>query len=236
MLKRGSISWVIWNIVEALLLIVGGVLCWIYCNNADFQKTILLIVGIILAFDALLRLILGLVDVIKVGDVRIVKTDYIQAAAGAFELSLGILLILFYTQGTSVEILFQFLGLYIGIFLTAVGAVALIYSLIFMIRRLNNFAMNFASFLSGGIILACGILAIIYLTKQETIMIMFLVILGISLVSSGLGLLALTSIVRKETKVKNAIKDTVEDIHNDLHEHITEVEASDVKDETSENK
>ena len=233
MLKRGSIGWVIWNVVESLLLIAGGVLCWIYCSSADFQKTALLIVGILLLTDAALRLTLGVVDVLKIGETAVYKTDYIQAVTGSLELALGIILILSYTEAASLEVVFKFVGLFLGIFLITIGAVTLIYAIVYLIKKLNSIFLNSASILGALVLIAGGVLAIIYLTKQSTIMTIFLVILGIVLVVCGAVLLFATISIAK--KVKKVVKtaDNIEKVVQGIAtENAKEVDSEDVKDET----
>ncbi len=213
MLKRGSISWLIWNLVESLILIAGGVMCVAFCNNADFQKTALLIVGILVALDATLRLALGVIDVIRIGDKAIMRTDYIEAATGSLELALGIILILSYQESASLEVVFKFIGLFIGIFLITVGAVAIIYAIVYIVKKMNLLIGNIFSIIGAAIVIALGVMAIIYLTKQDTIMLIFLIILGLVLIAVGIVLGVLTiSIARKVKKAKDVIKDVKETI------------------------
>ncbi len=213
MLKRGSIGWTIWNSIESLILIAGGILCCIYCANANFQKTALLIVGILIMLDAALRLTLGVIDVIRIGNHAIVKTDYLQAFTGSLELALGIVLVLTYAEKTSLEVVFKFVGLFLGILLITLGTVALIYAIAYIVKKLNTLMNNIVSVIGGLLVIAVGILAIIYLTRQDTIMTVFLVVLGIMLIASGIGLLALTvAVARGVKKVKNFVKEVKSDV------------------------
>ncbi len=208
MLKRGSISWLIWNLVESVILIAGGVMCVVFCNNVDFQKTALLIVGILVAVDAVLRLALGVIDVIRIGEHAVMRTDYIEAATGSLELALGIVLILSYTESASLEIVFKFIGLFIGIFLITVGAVAMVYAIVYIVKRMNLLIANIFSIIGAVLLIALGAMAIVYLTKQDTIMLIFLIILGLVLIAAGLILGVLTiSIANKLKKAKSVIDD-----------------------------
>ena len=213
MLKRGSISWLIWNLVESVILIAGGVMCVVFCNNTDFQKTALLIVGILVSLDAVLRLSLGVIDVLRIGDKAIMRTDYVEAAAGSLELALGIVLILSYTESSSLEVVFKFIGLFIGIFLITIGAVAIVYAIVYIVKKMNLLIANIFSIIGAGIIVALGVMAIIYLTKQDTIMLIFLIILGLVLIASGviLGILTI-SIASKVKKAKAVIEDIKETV------------------------
>ncbi len=222
MLKRGSIGWIIWNLVEAVILVAGGVLCCAYCNNADFQKTVLLIVGILVTLDATLRLTLGVIDIIRIGDLSVMKTDYLQALTGSLELALGIILILSYTEAASLEVIFKFIGLFIGIFLITIGVVALIYATVYIVKKLNSLIGNIFSIIGAALVITIGVLTIVYLTKQETIMLFFLIIFGLLLIGCGIGLaIGTIMIARKVKKVKTVISDVKEAVK----EPIIEVEA-----------
>lgn len=214
MLKRGSIGWMIWNLVEAVILVAGGILCCVYCNNTDFQKTVLLIVGILVTLDAALRLALGVIDIIRIGNQAVMKTDYLQAFTGSLELALGIILILSYTEAASLEVIFKFIGLFIGIFLITVGVVALIYATVYIVKKLNTMVGNIFSIIGAALVITIGVLAIIYLTKQDTIMLIFLIIFGLILIGCGVGLAVATiMIARSIKKVKTVIKDVKEAVN-----------------------
>lgn len=213
MLKRGSISWLIWNLVESVILVAGGVMCIVFCNNTDFQKTALLIVGILVAVDAALRLTLGVIDVIRIGDHAVMRTDYVEAATGSLELALGIILILSYTESASLEVVFKFVGLFIGIFLITIGAVAVVYAIVYIVKKMNLLIANIFSIIGAVLVIALGVMAIVYLTKQDTIMLIFLIILGLVLIGSGIALGVLTiTIGNKLKRAKNVIQDVKDTI------------------------
>lgn len=213
MLKRGSISWLIWNLVESVILVAGGVMCIVFCNNTDFQKTALLIVGILVAVDAALRLTLGVIDVIRIGDHTVMRTDYVEAATGSLELALGIILILSYTESASLEVVFKFVGLFIGIFLITIGAVAVVYAIVYIVKKMNLLIANIFSIIGAVLVIALGVMAIVYLTKQDTIMLIFLIILGLVLIGSGIALGVLTiTIGNKLKRAKNVIQDVKDTI------------------------
>ncbi len=229
MLKRGSISWLIWNLVESVILIAGGVMCIVFCNNTDFQKTALLIVGILVAVDAALRLTLGVIDVIRIGDHAVMRTDYVEAATGSLELALGIILILSYTESASLEVVFKFVGLFIGIFLITIGAVAVVYAIVYIVKKMNLLIANIFSIIGAVLVIALGVMAIVYLTKQDTIMLIFLIILGLVLIGSGVALGVLTiTIGNKLKKAKNVIQD----VKDTIAENVKPADVIDAEPET----
>lgn len=229
MLKRGSISWLIWNLVESVILIAGGVMCIVFCNNTDFQKTALLIVGILVAVDAALRLTLGVIDVIRIGDHAVMRTDYVEAATGSLELALGIILILSYTESASLEVVFKFVGLFIGIFLITIGAVAVVYAIVYIVKKMNLLIANIFSIIGAVLVIALGVMAIVYLTKQDTIMLIFLIILGLVLIGSGVALGVLTITIGN--KLKRA-KNVIQDVKDTIAENVKPVDVIDAEPET----
>lgn len=207
MFKRGSIGWIVWNVIESLILMVGGILSCVYCASTNFQKTALLIVGIMLIVDASLRMILGVFDTIRIGNHSIVKTDYIQVFTGSLELALGIVFSLTYTEATSLEVVFKFVGLFLGILLITLGIVAFVYAIAYIAKRISTLFNNIISIIGASLLITIGTLAIIYLTKQQTVMTIFLIVLGIILIACGIGLLILTiTIARGAKKVKKFVK------------------------------
>ena len=213
MLKRGGIGWVIWNCTESIILAAGGILCCVFCANGDFQKTALLIVGILIMLDAALRLTLGVIDVIKIGNRSIVKTDYIEALTGSFELALGIILVLTYVEAASIEVVFKFVGLFLGILLITLGSVTLIYAIAYIVKKHNTLITNILTIIGACLVIALGVVAIIYLTKQSTVMTVFLIVLGIVLIAAGIGLLVFTITVAKGArKIKDFVHNTKQEI------------------------
>lgn len=219
MLKRGTIAWTIWNIIEATLLIVAGILCLAWSGNSDFQKNAVLVVGIMVIVDAGLRLLLGVIEIFSAGDAVVIRTNTTQAVAGAAELSLGISLCYIFahyeaeilSDGTIVPAaknVFGFVGIYIGVLLIVIAAIMMIHSLFYMVRKYNSLAQNIFTLIAGGIALALGIVALLNLNpaKGDNVVQFFLVVAGLIALFLGLfiGLFAILALVAAKKTIKES--------------------------------
>lgn len=241
MFRKGKIGWTIWNVVEALILIVGGALFCAYSRNSDFQATCILIVAILVIIDASLRLLLNVLSVFTVGSMSLVKTDYAAALTGTAELSLGVGLIWLQNNFSQAEIIFKFIGLFIGIFLIVLGSIMLLYAIIYIVKKAQSLGVSISYIVIAALSIALGILAIVYLTNGENVRMFFFIVMGIALIFSGALLLYLTfSFLGKAKKVEkhveNFINGTNEDKKEDEHKdaitaEVEETPASETKDE-----
>src|SRR5574344_1108170 len=69
-LSKGGLIWTIWHLVEAILLVVGGILCIVYSGNEDVQKIIYPIVGAFLILGGFLKILTNFLPVIAQSDVE----------------------------------------------------------------------------------------------------------------------------------------------------------------------
>ena len=199
MLKRGSKGWAVWNIVEAIILGAIGVLCVIYSGNQDLQKWILIVLGILVIIDASCRLLFDVLGVFKTPVGTLVSTNYAAVLTGAFEMALGIAVIMI---GNSIngsddanKTIFQFLGNFVGIVLITIGALVAIYAIIYIVRKAQNIATSIVQIIVAAMFITLGILSIIFL--RDNAMRVALITLGIILMIAAIVLLAGTIMVLK---------------------------------------
>jgi hypothetical protein len=198
MLKRGSKGWTIWNIVEAILLVVVGVLCIVYNGNSDLHKWILIVLGIFVIVDAACRLLFDVLGVFKTPAGTLVSTNYAVVFAGALEMAFGIALIMIGNSDSAQhDVIFSFIGNFVGIVLIAVGALVAIYAIVFMIRKAQSVGLSIVQIIAAAMFITLGILSIVFLTNKENTMKVALITLGIILMIAGICLLAGTIMVLK---------------------------------------
>ena len=196
MFKRGSIIWTIWNVIEAALLIVSGVLCMVWANQSHFQQIAVLVAGIMVIVDAGLRLLLGTIEIVAAEDTAMIKTNANQGIAGAAELSLGIALCYIYAnyEGSegiaAAKNVFGYIGIYMGVLLIVFAVMILAHALILTLRKITSIPGGLGMLIIGGIVLALGIIAVINLnpSKGENVVTFFLVVFGIATVIIGISL------------------------------------------------
>ena len=63
-LSKGGLIWTIWHLVEAALLIVGGILAIVYSSNPDVQKVIYPVVGGFMIFGGALKIISNFLPIV----------------------------------------------------------------------------------------------------------------------------------------------------------------------------
>ena len=233
MFRKGKAGWLALNIVESVLLIAAGVLCLVFCNNKDFQNACILAVGIIVVLDALLRLVLDVVSVVSSGDATLIKTSYGQAITGSLELATGAILIMVGANKTDAGIIFEYLGWFIGILMIVLGIILCVYAGVYIAKKAGPGGKNLGLLLAGLLLIAAGILTIVFLTKQSTILTIFFVVFGLCLLLAG-GLMAyLTFAYVNELKKQKKAAEAASKPEGEKEEAI-EVEASEVISETPE--
>lgn len=209
MFRKGKIGWLLLNIFEAVLLIVAGVLAMAYCRNAGFQNAIILAIGIIVIVDAVLRIALDVVSVINIGDVTLIKTTYGQAITGALEMACGVLLAVIGSDLEQATIVFRFIGIFIGTLVAISGLIAIVYAVVYLIKKAGVTWKNILLIVIGVLLIAGGITAAILLDRN--ILVIFLVLFGIILMLAGAVVLYLSIAyfveIKRAEKAEAAVND-----------------------------
>ena len=224
MTKKQSILWNIWSFVVAVLFVGIGILTCAFAGNTDFQNTIILIVGIILIVIAGLQMTAQVLRIILAGNEETRSIDFSIASVTAGELALGIVAIIVSQNPESAQIVFKYLGYFLGIFLLTAGAIMIIYEIVFLVRKVHNALIGVGTIIGGLILVTLGVLVIVFLNDQQKFLTFFFVCLGILFILIGLGYLALTIMrIRKQRLLKKAAKAA----EATSEEKVVEVSASD---------
>ena len=212
MTKKKSQLWNIWNIVVALLFVGLGVLTCAFCSNTDFQNTIILIVGIVLLVIAGLQITFQVLRIILSGDETTVSADLSIAGVTASEIALGIVTILVSQNITSAELIFKYLGYFLGILLLSIGGIVIIYEIIFLIKKRHTIPVSVGTIIAALVPVALGIVVLVFLNDQERFLTFVFACIGILFILLGLGYLALVILkIRKERALaKNTVDEPVE--------------------------
>lgn len=211
MIKRGTIGWTIWNIIESLILVAGGLFCVMFANNTDFQAVAFTIAGALVIVDAGLRMLLEVINIFSFNDKTIVKTDFLQAIIGSVELAAGIILIKIGNNPLNAAGLFEFLGIFLGTLLISAGVVVIIHNIIYIAKKIGSVGQNIVSIIGACVLIALGTCSIIYLTKTENLIVVSLILFGLFLMLTGLILFVLTiTILVAAKKAKKAINSVIE--------------------------
>ena len=189
MFRKGGIIWTIWNFFVAALFVTLGVVTCVNSGNVDFQNVIILIAGILVIVDASLRLLTLALSIIANTEEETLRSQLGRAAASSSELAIGILLVLV-SRGESayLTVLFQYLAYFLGILLITLGCVALLFAIVFMVKKVGKTVANILSIVCGIILVTGGILILVY-ANQEALLQLFFIFFGILLILVGLALL-----------------------------------------------
>lgn len=234
---KGSLLWSIWNFLEAALILVLGIICFVYTakastNNSDISydkviSVILFIGGIFLILGGALKIVVNFLPVIarSVTDAIIkekIKSQlsYDLVVGGAIELAIGIAFVISYTNNGGlldqmVSFIAQFLAIFIGTLVTVAGTSLILFAVGFIVSKLYKLYLPIIEIVFGAALIALGIIVFIYLAGNADLTKMIsLVILGIILVLAGVAMAILTVVeinkIRVAKAIVNAPKDTIE--------------------------
>ena len=216
-MARGSTFYMIWNIVEALILLAGGILCIVFSDNKDLQKTFLTIISIFLIVDGGLRILVNFLPIITLVNKKKITSGLV--VTGAVELAIGITILCdIMSNGEEViNTILKFLSLFVGIVLLVLGAISLIYSIGFA----SNKFLNLRKFSICGLIVAAGLITlgvvcIIYLKDSEVTNKIALIIAGIFLAFTGVVQFLTAILEHRKYRLRDELRDKVYDAVDSL--------------------
>ena len=237
-LKKGHLIWTIWNLTEAALLLVGGILAIVFSNNTDVQKVILPVVGGFMIAGGALKILMNFLPIVASNAYEAEAKVKAKAAmaydlviGGSFELALGATLITIYAQnnGQAVSAIVNFLSIFIAIILIVAGASFLLFAIGFIVAKLYKLYMPILEIILSLALIALGVVVLVYMNKTEVFMQVVLIITGVIMALAGLGMLADT--IRTVQTVKRV--EQVAKAAQQVHENVVKSEAP-VVDVTSE--
>ncbi len=225
--KKGSTFWTVWSIIEAILIFVGGILCLIYCDNKDLQRTILFIVGGFVIFDGALRILINFLPVLTIVEKATMTYDLV--ISGSIELAIGITLVCDVAIDSSAfDVLIKFISMFIGIALIVFGAIVLLYSIGFLTNKIiKAYFVSIIGFLVATCLIVLGALAIVKLKDPETFSQFALIIAGAVLICTGIAQVSDAIYQRKKYLFKQDIKNDISDLKAQVDEFKKETTDSD---------
>lgn len=167
MFAKGTKAHAIYAIIEALLLLTGGILALVFCNNKDAYAVALTAVGIVVVVSAALNLLFDLIFTVARPIEAAVMSKQSSITAYSLELALGIALIVggvtYANSGYGGDILrvFNFAALFIGIALIVLGGSFAIYATAWVIRAPKELKRtSIMPYFLAIITITCGILVL----------------------------------------------------------------------------
>lgn len=237
MIKRGTIGWTIWNVIESIILFAGGLVCCIFAYNKDFQNAAFIIAGAIVLVDAGLRMLLEVINIFSFDDKVAIKIDYQQAILGSLEIAVGVILIRIGNSFNEASEIFQFVGIFLGTLLITAGSIFIVHSALYLVKKANSIAENIFTIIAGCMVIVLGALTIVFLTKKENLVPFSLIFFGICLMLLGVILFVVTIIILRTAKrLKKELNATIEAEEKANEEAVKKEEAIEVKENKVEEK
>lgn len=193
--------WLIWNLVEAVLVLAAGALAIVFGiindpnnqqQNAPIQVTIAAVIGGFVILDGLLRIVTVLLN--------IKKTEQSVMLIGGFEITAGIVVILFR------DMFVQLIVTFLSVFLIVIGTLMLIFSIYAIAKKVGKLYMPVLEIIFGALLLALGIaITIMYYSGDNSNKIV-LIVIGVIMVAFGItqAIIAIVS-YKKKTVIDNDI-------------------------------
>ena len=221
-LKKGGLIWIIWNLVEALLLITMGVLTIVNCQKDSLHKELFIIISIFLIVGGSLRILANFIPIIGARKVDAegkliirMNMSYSMCISGAIELALGIALMVAMTGDAAmmmVQYITDIIVYFASILLIVAGATLIAFAIAFIITKLYKLYVPIVEIVFGLATAGLGIVILVLFAQNSQIIVtILLVIIGVLLILAGIGEAVLTfrPLIKARKKAK---KQTNEDM------------------------
>ena len=204
--QRGTKGHAIYSLLEGALLLIAGILLLVFCENRDAYSVALTVVGIMILITSSLNLVFDIIVTLHSPVTSPVSMKRGTLFNFSLELALGIALIIggntFREAGNGGDILrvFNFGALFIGLTLNVLGGLALLYSIIWLVRAPKEYKFGaIATFVVAALCVTFGILVLVLIwnSGDDALMRFIFIFAGIfliilSLLSLGVGIFELT--------------------------------------------
>ncbi len=175
-IKNPKNVWLFCRVLEALVLIVAGILAIIYYNNQSLHNVIFYLAGAFLILDALIRVTRYFIDPVKL----MLKGKGLLVAA--LEMAIGIVICI--KPDFLPNLVEQIFSLFLAVFLFALAAILIIQAVIKILAKSKNISLIVIEFIVAAVLITCGVL-VIYYNAAGTIINALFIIIGVVLVLLG---------------------------------------------------
>lgn len=207
--EKMTLTWTIWNTVEAVLLLAAGIIAIVFGiqakdfdnQDADTVKNIIVFVlGAFVILDGVLRLVMLAL--------HYKKSDESTILIGGFEITIGIVLML--VGGVSViDMIIKFLG----VALTVIGTLFLGFSIMVIVKKTEKLFMPILEILFGAILIGLGVAILIlhYAGDNTTQLRVVFVLIGLIMAVAGIAqaVVVLVTKIRNKKKKSKEKKETI---------------------------
>lgn len=178
-IKQVEKIWAIIRVIESLILMTVGVLAIVYSNNQDFQKWILIILGIFLVIDGIICIIKYYFEPIEAAAIT---QEFIT---GVFEISIGVLFWL--DSDTIVNLVQQLVVHLIAVVCLCFALTFIIGATIGILKKQRKMWIAVTEYFFAALFIAGGVLLFVYKKDAKDIINQIvLIICGLLLIAAGI--------------------------------------------------
>lgn len=177
-------TWIIFRVIEAVVLIVFGVLNIVYFKNDGFTKIVFYVIGSLLAVDGVMTIIKYYISPV---DTAAIVQEFIISI---FEIALGVLFVV--DAQKMLEALQDFLALFISVVLFSAAFVFGLGATIAIIHKKRKMWVAVVEYIITAMFIAGGILLLIYRSNAEQY-IWYVIVILCGLIMIGMGVYALVT-------------------------------------------
>lgn len=194
--------WFIWNLVEALILFVGGVLSIvagvISANQgsaapSSVENAVAYVVGAFIILDGILRVVMYLSRGSR-------EEEGSPLVLAGFEISLGILLVLIQTHFTNEHIFTYMVVNLVAIILMVVGGLLLTFAIYQIARKHAKLTMPVLEILFAAILFGVGVVVEVLYNTESSRSQLVLIMIGSILCLASIGMLIANLLTRAKAK------------------------------------
>ena len=209
---KGSLVSTIIYLVEAALLIAGGIVA-ILCSDKEWlQRGIFLIVGIFVILMGAAKIALNFIPVILAKKLDEEKKAIFRGyfgmdmiMTGVVQIIVGILMVVLFAKGLAlISMLMDVIGMALGIVLIVSAGVLILFSTGFIISKIYPVFVGIVYYIFSAILIGVGIFILVYINNSPGFQSIVLIITGAILVL--VGIIFAINAIREAVKAKKEKK------------------------------
>ena len=198
----------VWDFIEAALLMVVGLLLIIFSSDESLRKSVYLVVGMFLSLSGITRIVLNILPYAMLNaaqedaKVDIMNFNLSMLVLGASELALGITFIVFYIQKDQAffDSIAFFISNLVSIILMVVGLSFMVTSIVFFSKKLNNTLTNTLLLLLSIGLIVLGVLVLIFINDAAILEQITLIVIGIIFIVTAIASICHIVLILKTNK------------------------------------
>lgn len=201
-MEKAKKTWIVLRVIEALILLTIGVLAIVYSDNETFKKIIFYVIGGVLIFDGIIRVVRYYIEPITASSIGE------GLISSIFELAVGITMII---KVTDIVTFFSGVLIWFACILMFCGAATIITgTTVAVVKKERKMWIAVIEYVLAACLIACGVVIIVKKSDAEAIMMKIAIILaGLFIIAVGIFALVSTFVPFQKLKAKRPVVEEV---------------------------